>query len=149
MYSSESEIAAPGGGVAADADAPEPTAPARAASTSKARLMSRHATPPGSARSSLLSRRVLVFGPAAARGPAHVSAGGRSAGQQWRCSVWAVSSGFRVARIVGAGSNVGLSGCLAFGEDAVTVFCHLGVGDVFDGVDGELAVVVEERRFRE
>jgi hypothetical protein len=40
MYSSESEIAAPGGGVAADADAPDAKTPPRATSTSKARLMS-------------------------------------------------------------------------------------------------------------
>jgi hypothetical protein len=37
-----------------------------------------------------------------------------------------------------------LSGCLAFGEDALAVFGGLGFGDVFDDVDGELAVVVEE-----
>ena len=39
MYCSESEIAAPGGGVDADAVAPVVSAPARAASTSTARLM--------------------------------------------------------------------------------------------------------------
>src|SRR3954452_6640252 len=50
MYSSESEIAAPGGGVAADAVAPDVAAPARAASTSTARLMRAQLTRPGAVR---------------------------------------------------------------------------------------------------